>query len=94
MTPRDECQAEPPAKRHKVWVQLMDERTHDVFADTSLQLVTLPDDDDIIVVVAEATHALYDEKHPEGRNYLSHVPPSQLSVYENPDGYLSRRYAD
>ncbi|EGZ08404.1 hypothetical protein PHYSODRAFT_254158 [Phytophthora sojae] len=81
--PRDECssESERPCKRQKVWVQLMDERTHDVFADTSLQLVTLREDDGIIVEVAEAAQALYDEEQPVGKNCLGHVLPSQLTVY-------------
>lgn len=77
-----EGNAQSHKRKKRVWVQLMDESTRRPFKRMKTELVALPDDDDdeIIVVVAEATHALYDEKQPQGRNYLSHVPHSQLSV--------------
>ncbi|KAG6964558.1 hypothetical protein JG688_00007631 [Phytophthora aleatoria] len=75
MTQQD---SESKPKKRQVWVQWMDGRTHDTFATTGVDLVTLTDDAEVLTDVAETAHTLYNEKQPEGQNLPAHVLQSQL----------------
>ncbi|KAG2768390.1 hypothetical protein JG687_00009211 [Phytophthora cactorum] len=88
MTQQD---SESKPKKRQVWVQWMDERTHDTFATTGIDLVTLTDDAEVLADVAETAHTLYNEKQPEGQNLPAHVLQSQLSLYEDEDANFANK---
>ncbi|KAG3109915.1 hypothetical protein PI124_g11101 [Phytophthora idaei] len=69
----------------------MDERTHDTFATTGVDLVTLTDDAEVLADVAETAHTLYNEKQPEGQNLPAHVLQSQFSLYEDEDANFANK---
>ncbi|KAF4040055.1 hypothetical protein GN244_ATG07710 [Phytophthora infestans] len=70
-------------KKRKVCVKGMNERAHARFATTRVDLVTLPDDAQILADVAETVHTLYDEKQTKRKSLLAHVLQSQRSINED-----------